>query len=168
MIYLQTGKLININRETLATHAAESIPNQHHVNMESSQFINQTRLSKKQLQLHLQQQNQKYFIDSPRDSDFPQQRCQYFAGTSPPVPHFPPPPPTESFSLPPSSQQQQQQQHCAFEQPSPSHRRSNIKKFHQSDPNSIEVCIDYENQHNNHVGGGIESVSDVRLHELLY
>lgn len=132
--------------------------------MESSQFINQTRLSKKQLQLHVQQQNQKYFLNSPHDS-YQQSRCQYFTSvTTPPSTHFPPPPEYVTNHHPQQQQQQlqlQQQNHCVFEQPSPSHRRPNIKKFHQSDPNSIEVCIDYENQHNNHVGGVDPSVSDV-------
>ena len=132
--------------------------------MESSQFINQTRLSKKQLQLHVQQQNQnKYILSSPvhhhhhsHDNNYTQQRCQYFTKSttspaSPPIPHFPAPP-----DYPPNHS-------IIFEQPSPSHRRGGggggktLKKhFHQSDPNSIEVCtIDYENQqHNNNVGVG--------------
>lgn len=121
--------------------------------MESSQFINQTRLSKKQLQLHVQQQNQKYYIESPHDN-YQHSRCQYFTSvTTPPSAHFPPPPEYPAANM-------HQQNHCVFEQPSPSHRRPNIKKFHQSDPNSIELCIDYENQHN-HVGGIDPSVSEV-------
>lgn len=133
--------------------------------MESSQFINQTRLSKKQLQLHVkQQQSQNYFLDSPHEA-YQQSRCQFF--TSPSA-HFPPPPEYPPANLHPP---QQQQSHCVFEQPSPSHRRPNIKKFHQSDPNSIELCIDYENQHGNHVGVDEESVSDtsyfVRARSLL-
>lgn len=149
--------------------------------MESSQFINQTRLSKKQLQLHVQQQNQnKYILSSPihhhhnHDTNYtPQQqqqqqpRCQYLSKTSPttqPIPHFPAPP-----DYPPNHS-------IIFEQPSPSHHRHlrsvggtggrGLKKhFHQQspDPNSIEVCtIDYENQqqHNNvGVGNGKSSVS---------
>lgn len=133
--------------------------------MESSQFINQTRLSKKQLQLHVQQQNQnKYILSSPvhhhhhhsHDNNYTQQRCQYFTKSvtspaSPPIPHFPAPP-----DYPPNHS-------IIFEQPSPSHRKGGgggggktLKKhFHQSDPNSIEVCtIDYENQQHNNVGVG--------------
>lgn len=126
--------------------------------MESSQFINQTRLSKKQLQLHVQQQNQnKYFLDSPvhlhHDNNYTQQRCQYItkkSPSSPPIPHFPAPP-----DYPPNHT-------IIFDQPSPSHRTprggggvKSLKKFHQSDPNSIEVCgIDYENQQHNNVGVG--------------
>jgi hypothetical protein len=139
--------------------------------MESSQFINQTRLSKKQLQLHVQQQNQnKYILTSPihhhhnHDSSYTQQqqRCQYFAKASPttqPIPHFPAPP-----DYPPNHS-------IIFEQPSPSHQRHHLrsggggvgggvgkslkKHFHQPDPNSIEVCtIDYENQQHNNVGVG--------------
>ena len=137
--------------------------------MESSQFINQTRLSKKQLQLHVQQQNQKYFLDSPHDN-YQQSRCQYFTSvTTPPSAHFPPPPEYPNIHHQPQPHQTQQN-HCVFEQPSPSHRRPNIKKF-QPDPNGIEVCsIDYENQHNNHVGGVDSSVSDVlnQLKNLLF
>ncbi|CRK89834.1 CLUMA_CG003485, isoform A [Clunio marinus] len=117
--------------------------------MESSQFINQQRLSKKQLQLHAQQQNQKYFLDSPHDN-YQQSRCQYFTSvTTPPSSHF-----TPQVEYP-SATHHHRQNACMYDQQSPTHHRhghSNVKKFHQSDPNSIEVCIDYENQHNNHVG----------------
>lgn len=116
--------------------------------MESSQFINQTRLSKKQLQQ--QQNSNKFFLDSPHDNNYhiqqQQQRCQYYA-SNPPIPHFPGPPLTIDYP---------QNTQCIFEQQqnsqkisSPSHRLANVKKFHQSDPNSIEVCIDYENHLNN-------------------
>jgi len=138
--------------------------------MESSQFINQTRLSKKQLQLHVQQQQQnqnKFFLDSPHDNNYhiqqQQQRCQYFPSTSP-IPHFPGPP--ISIDYPQNAQ-------CLFEQPpqqqhsqkiaSPTHRLASIKKFHQSDPNSIEVCIDYENHHNNVGVVGSSKASSVSI-----
>lgn len=170
------GNSISINSTPTLAHpriqdgAREGNPcRQHHVNMESSQFINQTRLSKKQLQLHVHQQNQKYFLDSPHDN-YQQSRCQYFTSvTTPPSAHFPPPPEYPNIHHQPPHQTQQN--HCVFEQISPSHRRPNIKKFHQPDPNGIEVCsIDYENQHNNHVGGVDSSVSDVlnQLKNLLF
>lgn len=145
--------------------------------MESSQFINQTRLSKKQLQLHVQQQNQnKYILSSPvhhhhsHDNNYTQQRCQHFAKSSPsspPIPHFPAPP-----DYPPNHS-------IIFDQPSPSHHGGRVgciggngggigkglkKYFHQSDPNSIEVCtIDYENQQHNNVGVGNGKASSVSV-----
>lgn len=125
--------------------------------MESSQFINQTRLSKKQLQLHVQQQqNQnKYYLNSPHDINYhqlqPQQRCQYIS-SNPPIPHYQG---SSSLEYPTISN--------ATILQSPTHRRIlNVKKFnhHPTDPNSIEVCIDYENQHNNvGVVGKASSVS---------
>lgn len=134
--------------------------------MESSQFINQTRLSKKQLQFHVQQQqNQKYFLDSPANDNYQQSRCQYFNSvTTPPSAHYPSdfPPNNLSNGHHQTLPHHQANSHCGFEQASPSHRHNNIKKFHQSDPNSIEVCIDYENQHNSQrVGVDPSSVSDV-------
>lgn len=115
--------------------------------MESSQFINQMRLSKKQLQLHVQQQNQKYYIDSPQDN-YPQSQCQYFTSVTTPTLH----------EYPAANQHQPSQ--CLYEQSSPSHRRPNKKKFHKSDPNSIEVCINYENNHNE-MRGAESSVGEI-------
>lgn len=142
--------------------------------MEPSQFINQTRLSKKQqLQLHAQQhqqqsQSNKFFHDSPHDNNYHQQqpqqpaRCQYFppaAITSPPVPHFPGPP--QHYVPQPTTQQLMSPTH---------HRRpQSVKKFHhQPDLNSIEVCIEYENQHSSGVGSKAPSSSSSSSVRLLY
>lgn len=129
--------------------------------MESSQFINQTRLSQKQqLQLHAQQQQQhqsqsnKFYRNSPHENNYHQQqqqqpaRYQYFtpaAITSPTIPQYP-----GSLQNPHCHYvpQQQQQQHLIS--PTHSRRPQNVKKFHhQSDLNSIEVCSEYENQQSN-------------------
>jgi hypothetical protein len=134
--------------------------------MESSQFINQTRLSKKQLQqFHVQQQQnqQKFFLDSPANDNYQPSRCQYFNSVTTPTSahHYPPSGLSNGHHQTMPSQHHPPGNHCAFEQASPSHRHTNIKKFHQSDPNSIEVCIEYENQHNSHhVGVDPSSVSD--------
>ena len=149
--------------------------------MEPSTFINQTRLSQKQLKLHFQQQQQQqqnFYLDSQIDHKYQQHhppRCQYYpspsATTQPITPlslsHFPPPP----LEYPPSLIQQQKQHsfHCDFNQQqqqlSPSHCRTNSKKHHQTqDPNSIEICMDYQmnQQQNNKMNyvGGEQSVSD--------
>lgn len=133
--------------------------------MESSQFINQTRLSKKQLQqFHVQQQQnqQKFFLDSPANDNYQPSRCQYFNAVGTPTSaHYPPSGLSNGHHQTMPLQHHQPGNHCAFEQSSPPHRHTNIKKFHQSDPNSIEVCIEYENQHNSHrVGVDPSSVSD--------
>lgn len=107
--------------------------------MDSSQFINQQQLSRKQLPLHLIQQNQKYFLDNPQDNYYQQSRCQHFTPVTPPA-H------PQKFT--PNFHQQLPPGQC-FKQPSPSHRRPKTKKNHRSDPNCIEMYIDYENQYNN-------------------
>ncbi|KAG5682619.1 hypothetical protein PVAND_011961 [Polypedilum vanderplanki] len=120
--------------------------------MEPSQFINQTRLSKKQqqLQLHTQQSKaNKFFCDSSHETNYhqKQQRCPFIptaAITTPPITHFPGPP--QDYHHHHYVPQQQQQQLMM----SPHRRPQTMKKFHhQPDLNSIEVCIEYENQHNN-------------------
>ena len=145
------------------------------------------RLTQKQLILQQQrqlnqqqhQQQQNFFLDkNQNDHKYQHQhqhppRCQYYPSstattpiTSPPLPHFPPPPEYP----PPSNQQLQHNFHCDFNQQqqhqlSPSHCRTNTKKHHQTqDPNSIEICMDYQmnQQQNNQMNyvGGEQSVSD--------
>lgn len=92
---------------------------------------NQIRLSQKQLQLHLQQQQQKFFMDN-HEQFYPS------PSASPPIPHFPPPP-----EYPPPN-------HQSYDiQQSPASRSSN-KKYHHTapDPNRIEVCIEYQQRRN--------------------
>ncbi|CAO1385931.1 unnamed protein product [Diamesa serratosioi] len=146
--------------------------------MEPSTFINQTRLSQNQLKLHFQQQQQhlnqqqqNFYLNSQIDHKHQHnhpQRCQYYPSlsaitpsiTTPSLSHFPPLPPPSEY--PPQLNQQQHNFNCDFNQQqqlSPSHCRSNTKKHHQTqDPNSIEICMDYQmnqqqNNQMNYVGG---------------
>ena len=104
--------------------------------MDSCQFLKKTRLTKKQMQLR-QQQNQRYILNSPH-GNYKQVQCQHFtpdkAQTST---HFPPP----------------------LEYPA-HHHLNQYHTFQKSNPNSIKICSDYENQHDNQV----ELVSDKDSH----
>lgn len=115
---------------------------------------NQIKLSQKQLQLHLEQQQQKYYLDN---HDIYQQQGKFYPSptATPPMPHFPPPP-----EYPPPNHQP-----CNFPTSPASNQKSrqHKKKSHHNnvpDPNSIEVCIDYHSQHNNVDG---LDISEVRM-----
>lgn len=141
LFYSQTGNSISINKRLCSytfnqtccqekeTHADSS-----HVNMESSQLINQKRLSREQLQLRVQ--GPKYYRDIPHDN-YQQSRCQYFTSvTTPTSVHFLPPAEyTEGISP---------QNHGAFElqPPNISSHHQNYRKFNQNDSNSVEVHIE--------------------------
>ncbi len=103
--------------------------------------INQIQLSQKQLQLHLEQQQQKFYLDN---HDIYQQQNRFYPSptATPPMPHFPPPP-----EYPPPNQQL-----CNFQASPASNQKSrhHKKKSHHNipDPSCIEVCIDYHSQQN--------------------
>lgn len=121
--------------------------------MESSQLINQKRSSKKQLQLHLEHPNQKYFFGSP-DDRYQQSRCQYFPSVTTPLSgHYPPEYLMNHHSNQPN---QPPPNHYMYEKPKQSPQRFlKTKKVMQSDPNIVDACTNYENHH----GQDFKSVS---------
>lgn len=131
--------------------------------MESSQLINQKRPSKKQLHLHLEHPNQKYFFGSP-DERY-QSRCQHFPSVTTPLSgHYPSEYLMNHHLNQPNqhSQHQQPANHCTYEKPKQSPQRFlKTKKVMQSDPN-IDACTDYENHH----GRDFKSVSVIETKRL--
>ena len=107
--------------------------------MEPSTFINKTRLSQKQLQIH--QQQRIVFENHNRYQ-------QHNNVQVPQISHFPPPP-----DYPPPQQhmhqihQMQQFQNCQqiHQQPIPAQRCRQMPKKCRQD---VNVCIEYENENN--------------------